>query len=295
MARRRQNGAAALEDTRQLLADVNNQIAEQRRRRADELRGAADNGELDRLDDKIKRLEAVAARHRERVALLEQEAKETEARKRAAGKQDLIARIEKRLGEDRQNAVADITAGITQADRGLRKLIDIAHAVQAAWPWQMSDLGPTLLGPSAIVAALTHELYRLGGRPLLLGGQDKRFGAGISFPGGKSPRLELAGLPENITPLATVMAEATTLASQVMRSGRSLTAAPLTAETLAEGDRDRQRTPAQLELATLLQRQNQLAADTSPEGEAAYPACVTEIARVQSLIEVNKQMEQENV
>jgi hypothetical protein len=36
---RRKNGADAIEDTRQLLADTNTQIEDVRRRRAEELRG----------------------------------------------------------------------------------------------------------------------------------------------------------------------------------------------------------------------------------------------------------------
>jgi hypothetical protein len=53
-------------------------------------------------------------------------------------------------------------------------------------------------------------------------------------------------------------------------------------------------TPAQDELAKLLRRQHELSEDISPEGEAAYQACVAEVARVSALVEAEKQMESHN-
>ncbi len=127
--------------------------------------------------------------------MLEAEAAEAEARRRVREKESLIQRIEKKVRDERRAAV-EIAEAIAQADRGLRKLIDIAHDAQAAWPWQAHDLPLMLLAPGAIIAAIQHEIYRVGARLLLGGGMDKA-GAGIHFPGAKCPRLELAGMPDH--------------------------------------------------------------------------------------------------
>jgi hypothetical protein len=283
MVARKKNGVAALDDTRQLLADTTAQIEDLRRRRAEELRGNADESELDRLDGEIKRLEVIASRHRERIALLEGEAREAEAERRTKEKATLIDRLEKMLG-DRRAAALEISEGIAKADAGLRRLINLARDVQAAWPWSGYDLQPCLLAPSAIVTAVTHELYRIGARPLLGGGMDK-FGAGINFPGGKPQRIERAGMPDSIPPLAKVVDQASELASQILR-GRS----PIAGATVVlVSEADRQATPAQIQMAQLIKRQNKLANDVSPAGEVAYQACVAEISRVAALLEAEKQ------
>ena len=225
---RRKNGAAALEDTRGLLAETKRQIEDLRRRRADELRGVANEAELDKLDAEIKRLETLASRHNERSALLEAAAVQAETERRVREKEGLIRRIEKKARDERQVAAEEIRDGIARADAGLRKLLELSRDVQAAWPWQAHELAPCLLSPSAILAAISHELYRQGARPRLFGGMDTKFDDGINFPGGKSPRLELAGLPDRIQPLDVVMAEAGELASKILRSGKS-TAAPIAA------------------------------------------------------------------
>ncbi len=122
MTRRRNK--ATLEDTRHLLADVNTQIAEVRRKRADELRGAADDGELDKFDAEIKRLGLLASRHSERIALLEAAAAEAEAQRRVKEKESLIQRIEKKLQDKRHAAAVKIAEGIAMADKGLGELFN---------------------------------------------------------------------------------------------------------------------------------------------------------------------------
>jgi|RhiMetdeSRZDD1v2_1073273.scaffolds.fasta_scaffold724841_1 hypothetical protein len=207
---RQKNGAAALEDSKQLFADTNTQVEKLRDRRADELRGAANNGELDKLDAEIQRLELLASRHAERIKLLEAEAAEAEAQRQVREKEQLIERIEKKANA-REAATREIAEGIAKADAGLRKLLETARDLQAAWPWSAHDLPAILVSPSAITVAIQHELFRIGARPLLGGGMDK-LGAGIHFPGGKAPRLEVAGLPNSVKPLAEVMKEASALA-----------------------------------------------------------------------------------
>jgi len=289
----RKNGKATLEDSRQLLADTNSQIEKLRCQRADELRGAADEGTLDKLDGELRRLETLAARQAERIALLEAEATEAEAQRRVKEKEALIKRIEKKANA-RQAAALEIAEGITKADAGLRKLLDTARDLQAAWPWQAHDLPACLLAPSAIVTAIQHEIFRIGARPLLGGGMDK-LGAGINFPGGKAPRIELAGLPNSVTPLIERIKGSTALASKIMRSGKSTAEiAPVADAPKAPGE-PRERTSTEVKLSQLLQKQSQLALDISPAGEAAYRECCAEIARVSALIEADKQMGIQNV
>ena len=118
---------------------------------------------------------------------------------------------------------------------------------------------------------------------MLYGGRDK-FGAGIHFPGGKTPRVELAGVPDRIKPLVDVMAEAGELASKIMRGKTTIAAdpipAPVTAETATESATTKKRTPTEAELETLIKQQMELAQDVSPAGEQAYAAVIADIARV---------------
>jgi hypothetical protein len=282
---RRRNGAASIEDSRQLLADTNAQMEDARRRRTDELRGTADANELDKFDTEIKRLEIIASRHMERIALIEASEREAEAERQNREKASLVDRLEKKLAERHEVAV-QISAAIKSIDGGLRRLIDIARDTQAARPWQGSDLAPCLLGPSAIVTAIEHELYRVGARPVLGGGQDK-FGAGIDLPGGKPPRLELAGMPSAISPLVAVMDQATALASNILRGKQPGVVAPAPVALVA--DTDRKQTGAQAELSQLLNRQSELALDLSPEGERAYDEIVAQIALMTHRVEHEKQ------
>jgi hypothetical protein len=235
---------------------------------------------------------ALAAARRDqvrRIELLDERRAEELRQRQAKAQKDLIGRVERKLGE-RQVAALEIAEGIKMADAGLRRLIDIARDSQAAWPWQASDLAPTLLAPSAIISAIEREIYRQGARPVLGGGMDK-FGAGIHFPGGKPTRIELAGMPQAIKPLADLMQEASDLASAIMRGK---TGNAVVAPVAVIDEADRQRTPAQAEMAKLLQRQNELSADLSPEGEAAYQVVCAEIVRVSALVEAEKQTETHN-
>ncbi len=54
---------------------------------------------------------------------------------------------------------------------------------------------------------------------------------------------------------------------------------------------DRKKTATKSELEQLLKQQSELALNLSPEGEAAYQACIADIARVSALIDAEKQTE----
>jgi len=290
---RRKSATSALEETRKSLGDTNAGIENLRRQRTDELSGNADESTLDKLDAEIKRLEIMAGRLQERITLLQAEAERAEAERRAKEKQALIEKLDNKLIDERRAAAEQIRDGIAAADAGFRKLLNIARDVQAAWPWQAHDLPPCLLAPGAIIAAIQHELYRVGARPLLHGGQDP-VGAGLSFPGGKPERIELYGLPDRITPLIDVVARASQYAAGLMRGGGSSKPPPKPIQQFAPQEivepPQRQRTTAEAELVQLLNKQMELAEDITPEGEAAYQECVAQIARIQGVIETEKAM-----
>jgi hypothetical protein len=120
-------------------------------------------------------------------------------------------------------------------------------------------------------------------------------GDGIHFPGGKCPRLELVNAPENIKPLTAVCAEATALASNIMRTGRSTSyVAPVAMDVAVPTngqDEPQQRTESERMLGELLRRQATLAEDVSPAGEQEYQRVVAEIARVTGEIDAARRVE----
>jgi hypothetical protein len=93
-----------------------------------------------------------------------------------------------------------------------------------------------------VVAIIQQEIYRTGARPLLLVGQDSE-GAGINFPGGKLPNIELG----KITPWSTSSHRRRRVHPKLCEPGR-LTFNGLPASPSGEP----LRTPAQIRLAQLL-------------------------------------------
>jgi hypothetical protein len=232
--------------------------------------------------DDMRRLERG---HEDKIRLLEIEADREANERRVKEKLGLIERVEKKLSE-RDAVAAELQAAIEQADKCFRRMITLARDCRAAWPWAAHDLPPALLGEAAIVDALRHEIFRSGARPLLGGGQDKP-GAGLSFPGGQAPRLELVGMPDRVTPLADVAREATALASEIMRSGKSTGGATVVAGFVdgvppALMKEPPPLSPQQQQLAQLLAEQERLANDFTPAGEAAYDAVVKKISALQA-------------
>jgi hypothetical protein len=267
------------------------------------------DAEAARLDGELEALRRLARGYRDKIGLLEAEAERAEAERRVREHASLIGRIEKKLA-DRDAAGAELQAAITQCDGLFRRIVELSQTVDAAWPWPTSDRPPLLLPPGAIRAAIEHELFRVGARPMLLGGMDKD-GAGLNFPGGKCPKLEWTGVPDHIPALTAVLREASQHASRLMRSGKSTASSDFAAPAAAVVAKPTNgaaahpvnsnapllptsppastspppadnRTPAQAQLASLLQKQAELANDDTPAGEAAYRAVVAEIASIQT-------------
>src|SRR5262249_15573499 len=152
-----------------------------------------------------------------KIRLLEVERDRAENERREAEKQSKIKRLEATLAE-RDKVGVELQAGITQADRLVRRMIELAEAAGCAWSWNAADLGAGLLSGPALRAALEVEIYRQGASPRLLGGQAEKFEE--SFPGGRCPRHDLIGLPKQLPALTDALAEASKYASAIMRGTR---------------------------------------------------------------------------
>jgi hypothetical protein len=275
--------ANRLDVARAELAATSKQIAELEAARNSALL-ADDDRTAVKLAGQADDLRRLARGYEDKIGLLEAEAEREANERRVKEKLGLIERIERKLAE-RDAAAAELQTAIEQADKAFRKLINLARDVRAAWPWAAHDLSPALLADAAIVAAVKHELFRCGGRPALGGGQDKP-GSTINFPGGVSPRLELTGMPDRVTPLSAVAREASALASTVMRSGKSTGAIPV---QVVNGNElaPRQRTAAEEQLAALHKRQAELAADPNAD-EAVYQSVVAEIAVAAAAVDAER-------
>jgi hypothetical protein len=218
----------------------------------------------------------------------QEKARAAEAERLAKDRAVHIEAVEAKLGE-RTTAVAELADAVKQADTLFRRVCSLSREVDSAWAWQPHDRVAIGLPPGSILQTLRHEIFRVGGRPHLLGGQDRDPEAGIDYPGGQSPTLELKGTPHLVKPMVEVFREAAECASGIMRTGKSTSGATMAFTTPETGVPAALRkdkpplTPAQQRLAELLRRQAELAAaDPSPENEAAYQDCVSQIAAAQA-------------
>jgi hypothetical protein len=276
---RKPDPAAALTVARATLQEIETRSATLASKRRERLLDGENADAIAVIDADLSKLQHKAKTERDRIALLEAEAEKQAGEKRAKEREGLIARIEKKLA-DRDAAGAELQAAITQCDKAFRKIVELGREIDAAWPWPSSDRIPALFPPGAVRRAVAHELFRQGARPRLFGGQDAE-GAGLDFPGGQSPSLQLTGLPEKVMPLVDVLKEASAFASNILRAGKvgaSTTSIPMPATASS----------AQERLSKLLARQSALAADQTPEGEAEYAKVVGEIAHVHAELEAER-------
>jgi hypothetical protein len=268
-----------------------------------------------KLLGEIERLQRLARGHRDKIKLLTAEAEREAVERRVKEKSALISRIERKLAE-RDQAGAELSDLVTKADGAFRRLIDIGTEIRTCWPLPDHDAVAAMLTPNTIVDALTHELWRIGARPMLLGGMKEMPQAGVHFPGGKPERLELGGLPGRIRPLTDKLATASQFASSVMREGRSsagvVNGAPAAAAPVigapdmpvttpaaaapqpngnpldAAGAGFRERTPSEAQLGALLAEMAAAAEDVSPEGERRYVELQEQVVAAQDAINREK-------
>jgi hypothetical protein len=280
---------AALEETNRRLAELN------------EKRGVAllkdDDLTAIRLGGEIDALQQAVKTHEDKIRLLKGAAEKEATERRVREREDVIKRIEKKLSE-RDAAGKELADAVAAADQAYRKLIDIGATAQSEWSWPPSDVQACLFSAPAITHALTAELYRVGGRPRVGGGQVEPHGihAGVNFPGARVSRFEWTNLPERIPTLTDVLKQATEHASGIMRGKRpsaqvdGAVSAPVPAASVNTA----LLTTTQQRLSELLLLQAKAAEDVTPAGEAEYARVVSEIAKVQSEITATKQMEQQH-
>jgi hypothetical protein len=270
-----------IEAARAELEQANARLAE-----LDQSRNAAlladDTATAISLGIELASLKLAAGAHADKIQLLRSLVEKEAAERRGQERARVVEGIEKKLA-DRDAAGAELADAIKKADVAFRKMVDVGQAIIGLWPWQSPDTHAALLTPNGVATAIMHEIYRVGARPRLFGGQDKS-GAGIDFPGGRCPDHRLANLQEKIKPMTAVCAEASALASSIMRTGRSTgyvepPTVDVAISTNGQGEPP-QRTEAEQRLSALLVEMARLAED--PAAEQRYLEVVSEVACTQA-------------
>jgi hypothetical protein len=217
----KKSASTRLEAAHAALRETNKKIAALDAAKVDALLADRDN-QAAACEAKAGELRRLASVQNEKIRLLHAEAEKAANEYRNRERLAEIERNERTLAE-RDQVGAELQAVITKADELFRKMIELGRAVDAAWSWQPSDRAPLLLSAGAVLTALQHEIFRVGGRPRLGGGLDRPDGDYTDFPGGRPTKLELAGLPSQIAPLTAVLAEASATASAIMRENSGST------------------------------------------------------------------------
>jgi hypothetical protein len=272
---------AALEESNRKLVQLHEQ------RNAALLRD--DNGAAVQFGIELANLRLAARAEEDKIGLLKAEAAREEQERKDKEREAQIGKIEKLLAA-RDSAGKELADAVAAADRAFRRLIDIGVEVQAAWNWPASEVPAILASHAAITHALTHELYRVGSRPMVGGGQIEPHGihAGVHFPGAKVPH-ELVNLPERIPALTAVLQQATEHASNIMR-GKRPSVEDASMSTPASSVNGMLLTTAQERLAGLWKRQAELSKDVSVAGEQEYARVVAEIAVAQAELDAEQQI-----
>jgi len=158
-------------------------------------------GEVRRLELALRSAEEQARAAADRVA------------KERTAKQ--IERIEA-LAAERDATGAELAVAVKILDETFRKLLALGREITAAWPLGTHDGSSCILTPGSITRALQHEIFRVGSRPRMLGGQDEP-DALTHLPGGMSPTLEFINAPNKVVPLVDVLTQASRHLSEILR------------------------------------------------------------------------------
>jgi hypothetical protein len=141
-----------------------------------------------------------------------------------------------------------------------------------------------LLTTTSINSAIAGEMHRISAPKVLLGGMDKG-GTHIKLPGSKAPDILAVNDPDRVKPLAALMQEASTLGSELMRTGRAPGGQQIVGEGVPAALRaDRVQSPAEANLAQLLSAATAASLDVSPEGERKYHDLIGQIAKAEQAI-----------
>jgi hypothetical protein len=275
-----------LTEASQELINLNARLSDAGARRDKLLQFFGDDKALDAVEAEITVLKRQHERQAARVKLFEAEVEREQAEATLKRRKEHVERFQKKLA-DADKVADELQATIENADKLFRKIIQLREDARVSW-WgtsahenalSVSPDGAALSG-IAVKALLMHEIYRVGARPFVGGspGELKQ----VDLPGGQSPRHEWLGTPDKIEPFGARMRRASKAAIEVMKGkipGGEVPDTPSAPQPLGNstppppsGNGD------QPTLAALLKRQQQLAEDMTPAGEAAYAEVVKQIA-----------------
>jgi hypothetical protein len=273
----------------QELIAINARLSDASARRDKLLQFFADDKALDQIEAEITVLRRQHERQAARVKLFEQQVEQEQAAAALARRKEHVERFTQKLLAADQ--VADhLQAAIEKADALFRKVITMREDARVSW-WgtsahenalSVSPDGAALSG-IAIKQLLMNEIYRVGARPYR--GGDAQELKQVDLPGGQCPRHEWLGQPDKIEPLGARMRRASKAAIEVMKSKIPGGEVPDTPSAPPPSGNGTPPAPSgngdQQTLAALLKRQQQLAEDMTPAGEAAYQEVVRQIAALQ--------------
>jgi hypothetical protein len=281
MAKRPTTETRVLE-ARAAAAEAGGKVRELEAKRAERLLLDDDDG-ASKLWAEIGRLRLFVSNTEEKAALLQKELQKETAQRFARENEAKIGRIEQKL-QAREAIAAELETVFARANELILEMLAIGRQVDAAWGWAGGDRHALLLFRGEVVGHLAFEMYRLSAIPRLGGGRQEGVDAGWHLPGAKAP-LELVHLPKKIPSFVSVLQNATSYASDVMRARRTPASndAPVVPVVAPE---PRERTVAEVELAGLLQRQHELAAiaNPTPDDDRAYAELVQQISLAQASI-----------
>jgi hypothetical protein len=284
MMPRKPTTEARLKDAREAAVEATASIRFLEAKRAEALLRDDDDGATKVLAE-IERLRLFVRNTEEKAALLQGELNKETALRHAKEKEGLIGRIETKL-TSREAMAEELTKLIGRSNQIMLELFATGLAVDAAWGWAGGDRHAILLLPEELVAALQHELFRQTAIPRMGGGQREAPHAGWKFPGAKPARLDLTHLPQKNPSLLETIRSANSYASDVMRARRPSTAIPFTVTVAAPEPRER--TAAEVELAALLKRQAEMAADPALD-DRAYADLIQQISTAQAAVTETEQ------
>jgi hypothetical protein len=279
------------------LEQANARLAElHERRNAALLRD--DNGAAVALGIEITNLKLEARASEDKISLLREKAAEEERARKAEEREALIEKIEAKI-KQRDKVMEEVATAIKQLATASERAMDLNRDIIAAWSWAPHDLPAALLTPPSILAAISHESFRVSYHPRRYGGVDTDVLAGFGLPGARAPTLQLLEDPSRVRPMVDVVRDASEFARQFLRTGKGSAAHAASEgvphQTVADvapgATTNGAETPVQ-RLAALLKQQAELAED--PTREAEYQSVVAAIAQAQTELDSARKMEQQH-
>jgi hypothetical protein len=211
--------AAALENSRKALAQLEQEISGLEQRRNTALLNSEPASAVGKIDQQIAVTAHAVKTEQDRIKLFEGQVAREREQERLKDKLQRIEQVEAKFRE-RDELGKQAIAAIEQLDEAYRSLFLISRELRDLWPWRMVDMAPVLISESEIESRIAAELWRIGGRPVPTGGALPDPSGG-SLPNVKPPSIMALGNPGIVEPLEAALEQASRFASDVMREGKS--------------------------------------------------------------------------